>query len=250
MQLDLNADMGESFGMYTMGDDAAFMRYITSANVACGFHAGDPSVMKRTVMLAKEHNVQVGSHPGLPDLQGFGRREMNLSMDEIYDITLYQSGALKAFLEAVGMQLHHVKPHGSLYGMAHRREDVARAICEAVKDIKPMPYLYVMKAGVIAPIAESMGIRTVHEVYADLGYDGEGKLVITRHHEKHDPAQVGRRVLRMVKENKVATTEGNDIDIEGNSVSLHSDTPGSDVIARTVRETLEGAGITLCSPAL
>ena len=156
MKVDLNADMGESFGMYTLGHDEEFMEYITSANVACGFHAGDYSVMNHTVKLAKKFNVQVGAHPGLPDLQGFGRREMKLTVEEIYDIVVYQVGALKGFTDAAGLQLHHVKPHGSLYGMAHRMEDVAQAICQAIKDIDSNMYIYIMKKGVISSIAESM----------------------------------------------------------------------------------------------
>ncbi|MDQ7784572.1 MAG: 5-oxoprolinase subunit PxpA [Desulfomonilaceae bacterium] len=249
MQIDLNADMGESFGMYTMGNDAEFMKYITSANVACGFHAGDSSVMKRTVGLAKEFGVQVGAHPGLPDLQGFGRREMNLTSDEIYCDVVYQVGALKAFVEAAGMKLHHVKPHGSLYGMAHRREDVASAICNAVRDIDPQLYLYIMKNGVVGRVAESMGVRVVYELYADLGYDAKGGLVITRVHEAHDPAGVAARVVGMVQDGKVEALDGTEIAIEGSSVCVHGDTPGAVEIVTAVRNGLEGAGFSLASPS-
>ncbi len=248
MKIDLNADMGESFGMYKLGNDESFMKYITSANVACGFHAGDYSVMRQTVQLAKTFNVQVGAHPGLPDLQGFGRREMKLTPEEIYDIILYQVGALKAFTDAAGLRVHHVKPHGSLYGMAHRMEDVAGAICQAVKDIDPEIYLYVMKKGRIGPIAEKMGLRTVYELYSDLGYDAEGNLVITRSHEIHDPDHVARRVKRMVVENKVTALNGAEIDIEGDSVCVHCDTPGALNIVKAVRDRLEKAGCDLASP--
>lgn len=250
MRVDLNADMGESFGMYTLGQDEEFMQYITSANIACGFHAGDYSVMKRTVRLAKRAGVQVGAHPGLPDLQGFGRREMKLSPEEIYDIVIYQTGALKAFVEASGLRLHHLKPHGSLYGMAHRMEDIARAICQAAKDIDPDIYLYIMKKGVIAPIAAQMGLKTVYELYSDLSYDAEGNLVITRAHDAQSPGDVASRVQRMVIDKKVIALDGSDLDIEGRSVCVHCDTPGAFDIVKAVRDTLVAAGCELASPAI
>jgi 5-oxoprolinase (ATP-hydrolysing) subunit A len=248
MRIDLNADMGESFGMYRLGSDEQFMEHITSANVACGFHAGDPSVMKKTVALAKKHGVQVGAHPGLPDLQGFGRREMKLTPDEVYDIVVYQTGALKAFCDAAGVNLHHVKPHGSLYGMAHRLPEVARAICQAVKDMDSDLYLYIMKKGVIAETAATMGIRTVYELYSDLAYDGQGNLVITRTHDAHDPAAVAQRVRDMVMGHCVKTTDGTTIVIEGSSVCVHGDTPGAFDIVAAVRETLVEAGCELAAP--
>lgn len=250
MKIDLNADMGESFGMYTMGDDEGFMPYITSANIACGFHASDPTVMKRTVALAKKYGVAVGAHPGLPDLQGFGRREMKLTMEEIHDDIIYQVGALKAFAEAGGVRLHHVKPHGSLYGMTLRREDVAEAICMAIKEIDKNLYLYAMKKGVAGKIAEDMGLRVIYELYADLEYDGEGNLVITRQHGTHKPKDVAGRVLKMLGEGQVTTTEGSEISIEGSSVCLHSDTPGAEDIVKTLRTELENAGYELASPEL
>lgn len=250
MKIDLNADMGESFGLYKMGNDEAFMQFITSANVACGFHAGDPSVMRKTVAWAKKEGVQIGAHPGLPDLQGFGRREMNLTPDEVYEIVLYQAGALKAFVEAAGMRLHHVKPHGSLYGMAHRREEIARAVCQAVKDLDPALYLYVMHKGVIGDLAAQMGIRCVFELYADLGYDAQGGLVITRVHEAHDSKETAARVVRMVREGRVKALDGSDIPIFGTSVCVHSDTPGAVEIVQAVRKGLEGAGCEIVSPAL
>jgi UPF0271 protein len=250
MNIDFNADMGESFGMYGMGDDEGFMKYITSANVACAFHAGDPTVMKRTVALAKKYGVQVGAHPGLPDLQGFGRREMNLSMEEIHDDTVYQVGALKAFTEAAGLRLHHVKPHGSLYGMAMRREEVAEAVCQALLEVDRDLYLYIMKKGVAGQVAERMGIRVVYELYADLDYDGEGNLVITRHHAVREPSDIAARVIGMVKDGKVTTTEGTEISIEGTSVCLHSDTANASDIVVAVHKELEKAGYNIAAPAL
>jgi len=248
MQVDLNVDMGESFGMYTMGNDEAFMPYITSANVACGYHAGDPTVMKKTVDLARKHGVKVGAHPGLPDLQGFGRREINMTMDEIYCDIVYQVGALKAFVEAAGLKLHHVKPHGTLYGMMHRREDVTRTICQAILDVDRNLYLYCMKKGVTAEIAKEMGVDVIFEVYADLDYDDQGNLVITRHHEAHTPADVAAKVIKMVKDGRVGTTEGTEIDIEGSSVCVHSDSPGAIEIVTAVRKVLDDNGYTIVSP--
>lgn len=250
MQIDLNADMGESFGMYKLGNDEEFMQYITAANVACGFHAGGPTVMKKTVGFARRYGVQVGAHPGLPDLQGFGRREMNLTPEEVYCDCLYQIGALKAFVEASGLRLHHVKPHGSLYGMAHRREDVARAVCQALKDVDPKLYLYIMKKGVIGTVAQDMGIRAVFELYADLGYDAQGNLVITREHGAHDPAHVAQRVLWMVMDRKVIAENGEEIAIEGSSVCVHGDTPGALAIVSAVRRAFQENGIVVAAPTL
>jgi UPF0271 protein len=168
----------------------------------------------------------------------------------VYDIVVYQTGALKSFTEAVGLRLHHVKPHGSLYGMAHRMEEVARAICRAVKDIDPDIYLYIMKKGVIASIAKEMGIKTVHELYSDLGYDAEGNLVITRAHDVHEPSDVASRVCRMVIDKKVTALDGSDLDIEGESVCVHCDTPGAFDIVKAVRDKLVEAGCELASPIL
>jgi UPF0271 protein len=230
MNIDFNADMGESFGMYSMGNDEGFMKFITSANIACAFHAGDPTVMKKTVSLAKKYSVQVGAHPGLPDLQGFGRREINMSMEEIYADMVYQVGALKAFAEAEGLRLHHVKPHGSLYGMAMRREEVAKAICQALLDVDKGLYLY--------------------ELYADLDYDGDGNLVITRHHDIRDPEEVANRVIRMLEKGKVTTTAGNDIPIEGTSVCLHSDTQNASDIVEKIHKELKKSGYEVAAPAI
>lgn len=250
MKVDLNVDMGESFGMYTMGDDENFMPFITSANVACGFHAGDPCVMKKTVSLAKKHGVQVGAHPGLPDLQGFGRRVIDVTMEELYCDLMFQIGALKAFLDAAGLKLHHVKPHGKLYGMAHMREEVAKTVCEVIRDVDKGLYLYCMKKGVLGDVAASYGIRPVFEVYSDLGYDKDGNLVITRHHEAHKPEDVAAKVIGMVRDGKVKTTAGTVIAIEGSSVCVHSDSPGAIEIVKEVRRVLTDNGYTIESPAL
>ncbi len=250
MNIDFNADMGESFGMYVMGNDEGFMRYISSANVACGFHAGDPMVMKKTVALAKQYGVQVGAHPGFRDLQGFGRREIQMTMEEIHDDLIYQIGALKAFVEIAGLRLHHIKPHGVLYGLSIRREDIARTICDVVKEIDDNMYLYTMNKGHATEIAEAMGLRVVHELYADLDYDGEGNLVITRQHDVREPKDVAKKAIKMVKEGRVSTTEGTEIDIQGSSVCLHSDTPNAYEIVRAIREELSKESYTVAAPPL
>lgn len=249
MNIDLNVDMGEGFGMYTLGDDAGFMPHISSSNVACGFHAGDPCVMRNTVSLAREHGTAVGAHPGLPDLRGFGRRTMEVAMEELYCDLLYQIGALQAFLGAQRMRLHHVKPHGKLYGMAHLREDVARALCTAICDIDATLFLYCMEKGILGAIARDFGLRPVFEVYADLDYDREGNLVITRQHATHAPDEVAARVLRMVRDGKVTTTAGTEIAIAGSSVCVHSDSPGAIAIVTAVRRALEENGCTIAAPA-
>ena len=250
MKIDLNVDMGESFGMYVMGDDAGFMPLISSSNVACGFHAGDPCVMRKTVALAKEYGTAVGAHPGLPDLQGFGRRNIDLTMDELYCDLLYQIGALQAFLRASKISLHHVKPHGKLYGMAHLREDVARTLCTAIRDIDDNLFLYCMQKGILADIAEEFGIHTVFEVYSDLDYDGDGNLVITRQHKVHKPSDVAARVLRMVRDNKVETTAGTEISVAGSSVCVHSDSPNAMAIVTAVSGILRENGYVIATPEL
>ena len=250
MEIDINVDMGESFGMYTMGNDEAFMPYIGTANVACGFHAGDPGVMKKTVAFAKKYGVQVGAHPGLPDLKGFGRREMKMTMEEIHDDLVYQIGALKAFVEAGGERLHHVKPHGSLYGMMARQKEVAQAVCAAIQSIDKDLFLYTMKKGVAGQVATEMGVNVVYEIYGDLDYDGQGNLVITRAHGTLKPEDVTARVIRMLVEKKVATVDGTDIDIEGSSLCLHSDTPGALDIVKEVCNTLKNKGYTISSPKI
>jgi len=250
MEIDINVDMGESFGMYSMGNDEAFMPYISTANVACGFHAGDPGVMKKTVAFAKKHGVQVGAHPGLPDLQGFGRREIKMTMEEIHDDLIYQIGALKAFVEAGDQRLHHVKPHGSLYGMMSRDKAVVRAVCQAIAEIDKDLYLYTMKKGVVKEVADEMGIRVIYEVYGDLDYDGEGNLVITRAHASHRPEDVAAKVMRMITQKKVTTTVNTDIDIEGSSICLHSDSPGALDLIKKVCEELKKANYTISAPKL
>lgn len=236
MAVAINCDMGEGFGLYRMGDDQGLMPYIDVANVACGFHASDPNVMRQTVRLAKEHGVRVGAHPSLPDLQGFGRREMKVAREELANLILYQVGALKAFLDAEGMALNHVKPHGSLYGMAARDEAVANAVCDAAL-VYGVP-LFGMAGTLHETVYQARGLGFVSEFYADLDYAADGGLIITREHPAVDPAAAAARCLRAVQEGKVESVAGSDVPVRAECVCVHSDTPNAVDIAQAVRAAL------------
>lgn len=232
----INCDMGEAFGLYRMGDDEALMPLIDVANVACGFHASDFNHMRNTVRLARQHGVKVGAHPSLPDLQGFGRREMKIGRDELTNCLLYQIGALKAFLDAEGVVLNHIKPHGALYGMAARMEDIAEAVAD-VADVYKAP-LFGMKGTLHETVYQRRGHTFVAEYYADLDYNAEGGLIITRQHEAKDPADAAARVLRAMTEGKTRSVVGNDVPVGCDSICVHSDTPNAVSIARAVREAV------------
>ena len=239
MAWDINCDMGEAFGLYKMGDDEGIMPFITVANVACGFHAADPMVMRQTVRLAKRFGVKVGAHPSLPDREGFGRREMKMRPDEITNAVIYQVGALKGFLEAEGLPLNHIKPHGALYGMAARDAAVAGAIADAAA-VFGVP-LYGMSGTQHEAVYPSRGLPFVGEFYADLDYGPDGFLVITREHEAVEPGVAARRVLRALKEGKVRALDGRDVPVRAQSVCVHSDTPGAVAVARAVYDALRPA---------
>lgn len=229
----INCDMGESFGLYRMGDDAALMPMIDIANVACGFHASDFNHMRATVRLAKQHGVAVGAHPSLPDLQGFGRREMKIGREELANCLIYQIGALTGFLEAEGMPLNHIKPHGSLYGMAARDEEIANAVCDAA-DVFKVPLL-----GMLGTLHEKIyparGHRFIAEFYADLDYNDAGGLIITREHEAKDPAAAAAKCKRAIQEGKVLSINGRDVRVGADTICVHSDTPNAPAIAAAVR---------------
>jgi len=228
--------MGEAFGLYRMGDDEALMPLISAANVACGFHASDFNHMRKTVRLAKQHGVRVGAHPSLPDLQGFGRREMKMARDELANCIIYQVGALKGFLDAEGMALNHIKPHGSLYGMAARNQAVAEAICDAAGVFK-VPIM-----GMIGTLHETVykarGHVFIAEFYADLDYEDDGSLIITREHKAVDPADAASRCLRAIAEGKASSINGRDVRVRADSICVHSDTPNAVDVARAVRDAL------------
>ncbi|HEX4573258.1 MAG TPA: LamB/YcsF family protein [Dongiaceae bacterium] len=237
MALAINCDMGESFGLYHLGDDDAIMPYISAANVACGFHASDFNHMRKTVQSAKKFGVKVGAHPSLPDLQGFGRREMKMSREELTNCIIYQVGALKGFLKAEGMPLNHIKPHGALYGMAARMEHVAHAVCDAA-DVFDVPLM-----GMINTLHEKIygerGRRMIAEFYADLDYGDDGALIITRVHDAKDPAAAAARSLRAVEEHKVLSIGGRDLPVRADTICVHSDTPNALDIAAAVRDAVK-----------
>jgi UPF0271 protein len=235
----LNCDMGESFGLYTIGDDAALMPLIDVANVACGFHASDFNHMRATVRLAKQHGVKVGAHPSLPDRQGFGRREMAMKREEMANCLIYQIGALKGFLQAEGMELNHIKPHGSLFGMAGRLEHIADAVCDAA-DVFKVP-LFGMLGTLHETVYPARGIPFLAEYYADLDYDDDGRLIITQVHDAVDPGQAAAGCIRAIREGLTRSVGGRDIRVGAETICVHSDTPNAVEIARAVRAAIRVA---------
>jgi UPF0271 protein len=237
--VELNCDMGEAFGIYDFGADEALMPHITMANVACGFHGGDPVVLRDTVRLARAHGVRVGAHPSYPDRQGFGRRPMEVEREELAAILIYQIGALRGFLDAEGMELSHVKPHGALYGRAARD----RAVAEAVADAASVFGVPVMgMAGTLhEEVYGSRGLEFMAEYYADLEYDDEGGLLITRKHVAYDVDVVRARVRRVLRKGVAVSASGRELPMRADTVCVHSDTPGAAELAATVREVLDGA---------
>jgi UPF0271 protein len=233
----INCDMGEGFGLYRIGDDEGLMPLIDVANVACGFHASDFNHMRRTVQLAKRHGVKVGAHPSLPDLQGFGRREMKIGREELVNCMIYQIGALKGFLQAEGMELNHIKPHGSLYGMAARMEDVAHAVAD-VADIFRVP-LFGMAGTLHEQVYTARGHAFVSEFYADLDYNDQGGLIITREHAATDPAAAAAACTRAMREGKVSSVGGVDVPVRADAICVHSDTPNAVAVAEAVRAAVK-----------
>lgn len=239
--------MGESFGAWTMGHDAAILPFVTSANIACGFHAGDPAVMKHTVRLALRHNVAIGAHPGLPDLVGFGRRELAISPEEAFDMTVYQLGALAAVVRAEGGKLHHLKPHGALYNMAATNATLAEAIAEAVYKVQPDLTLYGLAGSELIRAGEKLGLRTAHEVFADRTYQANGTLTPRRQPDAliTDAGTAIAQVLRMVQEGRVRTQQGQDVVIQADTVCIHGDGAHALEFARRLNQELHAAGVTL-----
>jgi UPF0271 protein len=244
-RFDFNCDMGESFGPWTMGLDAEVIRFVTSANIACGFHAGDPATMRRTVRLAEAHGVGIGAHPGFSDLQGFGRRNLAASPDEVRDDLLYQIGALTAFTRA--KKLQHVKPHGALYNMAVPGGDLARAIGEAVLESDPSLILIVLAGSTWADQAEKMGLRVAREAFADRALMPDGTLVPRSKAGAviHDTSEVIERSLRLVTEKTVVAISGEVVHVDADTLCLHGDTPDAVSLASALRTALEGAGVEL-----
>ena len=237
-KIDFNCDMGESFGMYKMGLDEEVIKHITSANIACGFHAGDPNWMRTTVKLAEGHGVAIGAHPSFPDLSGFGRRAMNASALEVKNDVIYQMGALQAFTGA--KRLQHVKPHGAMYNMAVDDQDLATAICEAVLEVDSDIVLLALAGSQWISVAEDLGLRVGREIFADRALNTDGTLV-SRSKEGsviHDIQEVVDRSLRMVTEGKAVAISGEVIDVEADSLCLHGDTPGAVDMAQALKQAL------------
>lgn len=248
-RIDLNADLGESFGPWPMGTDEALMASISSANVACGFHAGDPSVMRRTIALAKANGVAVGAHPGFPDLVGFGRREMSASRSEVVDMILYQVAALAGVAGSQGVRLQHVKPHGALYNMAVRNRELAEAIAEGTAAFDRSLILFGLPESQLLRAGESAGLRVAAEVFADRAYEPDGTLTSRSKPGSviHDPQEVVARAVRMVRDGVVTATDGSVLKLRADTLCLHGDTPGAADLARLVRRGLDNAGITVTS---
>ena len=237
----INCDMGESFGIYSLGDDEAIMPYITRANVACGFHASDPDHMRTTVALAKKHNVSVGAHFSLPDLQGFGRREIKMSEDELYNCMLYQIGALDAFLKAEEMELSHLKPHGVLYSMAAKQEHVAMAVANVAK-IYGLP-VYGMTGTTQETIYKREGITFVAEFFSDLDYDGDGQLIITKKHDAPEVDKVVDKIDLAVTKGLVQSTTGDFLPTSVETICVHSDTPNVIELSQAIAAYLNNSPV-------
>lgn len=244
-KIDLNCDLGESFGAYTIGSDADIIPFISSANVACGYHASDPIVMEKTVAMAAANNTAVGAHPGFPDLMGFGRRQMKITPEEAKAYVMYQIGALDAFCKASGIKMQHVKPHGALYNMAGKDYALASGICEGVKAINPDLIMYVLSGSQMQKAAEDIGLRVAREVFADRGYMPDGSLV-PRGQEGAmitDENEAISRVVRMIKEHNVTAIDGTEVDIVPDSVCVHGDGEKAILFVKKLGEAFEAEGI-------
>ncbi|SDE56097.1 UPF0271 protein [Paenibacillus sp. UNCCL117] len=243
--VDLNCDMGESFGIYKLGMDEEVMPWITSANIACGFHAGDPGVMDRTVKLAAEHGVGIGVHMGYPDLAGFGRREMSMSRAELLNCCIYQIGALEAFCRKHGVAVAHVKPHGSMSNMADTDAMIAEAIAESVALVLPGTAVLARPGSELLRAAGDYGLPVVRELYADRAYQADGTLASRSLPGAviHDPEAAAENAIRMIVEGRTRTLDGTWIDIQGESLCVHGDTQGALAIIRRIRSGLEKAGV-------
>jgi UPF0271 protein len=250
MHIDLNCDMGESFGRYNLGQDSDVISYITSANVACGFHASDPQVMDRTLALAKENGVAVGSHPGYLDLRGFGRRNLDCDPEEVRTDLIYQTGALAALAQSRGLSLQHVKPHGALYNTAASNQEVAKAICAGVASYDPGLVLVALAGPggqVIRQVAGEFGLKVAAEAFADRAYTPEGRLVPRSQPGAviHDPGVVAARCLRMATEGVVEAADGSLVSLKPHTICVHGDTPTAVELVKQISATLEKAGVEL-----
>ncbi|MFJ5554261.1 5-oxoprolinase subunit PxpA [Staphylococcus capitis] len=245
MQIDLNCDLGEAFGNYSFGGDKDIIPLITSANIACGFHAGDENVMNETIQLAKENNVGIGAHPGLPDLQGFGRRKMDIKPKEIYNLVVYQLGALNGFCKIHGTRINHVKPHGALYNMGAKNKEIAQAIAQAVYDFDKSLVLVGLSNTLLISEAEALGLRTASEVFADRRYEDDGQLVSRQESDATitNTDEALQQVLKMVTENKVVSKNGKEIDLQADTICVHGDGAHALDFVTQIRKKLTKEGI-------
>jgi 5-oxoprolinase (ATP-hydrolysing) subunit A len=243
--IDLNCDMGEGFGAWKIGDDAALLDHVTSANIACGYHAGDPGTIHRTVELALRKGVAVGAHPSLPDLQGFGRRRMSVSAEEVCDMVLYQIGALAGFAKACGGKLAHVKPHGALYNMAAKDAMLAQAIARAVKDFDPRLVLFGLAGSELVRAGEQAGLKTANEVFSDRTYQADGSLTPRAQPGAiiHNVETSIAQVKRMIEEGKVKSIGGADVAVSADTLCIHGDEPNAVEFARRIRQALDADGV-------
>ncbi|MDR2759627.1 MAG: LamB/YcsF family protein [Spirochaetaceae bacterium] len=246
-KIDLNCDLGESFGPWTMGLDAEIIPLISSANIACGFHAGDPLVMAKTVKAARDHGVAVGAHPGFPDLSGFGRRDMQVSAGEAKAYVQYQIGALKAFCDACKVPLAHVKPHGALYNMAARDPALAEAVCRAVAELDPGLILLALAGSEMIRAAEKLGLPAAREVFADRAYEEDGSLVARSKPGAliTDEEEALRRVVGMVKEGRVRAVSGKEITLTADSICVHGDGPRALAFVQRINDRFKAEGIAI-----
>jgi len=245
-RIDINCDLGESYGAFKVGNDEKIMPHITSANIACGFHAGDPVIMAQTINLAKKHNVAIGAHPGYPDLLGFGRREMQLTSEEVKNYAIYQVSALQGFAKVAGVSLQHVKPHGALYNTAAKDEKLSKAIMDAVKALNRNLIIFAPLNSAFAKVAVEGGLRVAYEVFADRAYNPDGSLVSRKHPNAiiQEPQKVMERAIKMVKEGTVLAINGEVVNLgEVHTICVHGDTPTAIELAKALKKGLIKAGI-------
>jgi len=248
--IDLNCDLGEAFGNYKMPNDPELMKYVSSVNIACGFHAGDWNSMQETVQLAMKEGLALGAHPGFPDLQGFGRREIQLSPKEIYQITLYQIGALSAFIKAEKGELHHIKAHGALYNMASKNKSMAKAIVQAIHDFDPSLYVYGLSGSVMIQEAESLGLKSVSEVFADRRYEKDGSLSPRSLENSmiQNPEDSLNQIRDMIHRGKVISRDGVEVSILAETLCIHGDSSHAVSVAKTVYSQLIEEGVIIKAP--
>jgi 5-oxoprolinase (ATP-hydrolysing) subunit A len=250
LRVDLNCDMGESFGAYSIGADDAVFPYITSANVACGYHGGDPAVMRSTIARAKEHGVAVGAHPGFQDLIGFGRRSMDVTPAEAYDLVVYQVGALMGFARAAKIELQHVKAHGALYNMAVVNRELAAAIARAIADVDLGLVMFGLPGSHLVTEGEKAGLRVACEAFADRNYMPDGSLVSRKRPDAHvhDADEAVSRAIRIVREGRVRAVDGTDIPLRADTICIHGDGPHAGEFAKRLRAAFEAEGIAVRAP--